>query len=864
MGTQTEAILNPTDRPLVDRWRTHLRDERNAIKQAFQNGAPIRTVLQRNTRLTDNLLRSIWDALDLPATALLAAVGGYGRKELFPYSDIDLLILLAHPADTDEQTAIEELISLLWDSGLEVGHSVRTIEECLTEAANDITIATNLLESRYLIGNAALYRDFQLHFVQQLDQRSFFEGKLSEQDQRHARFNDSAYQLEPNIKESPGGLRDLHNLRWLARAASIGKNWRDLVNAGFLDPAEMRQIQRLEHFLFDLRANLHYLAGRREDRLLFDYQTSLAEHYGIVSSATRRAGEILMQRYYRSVKIVAQVRDIVLPTLRARIFGNHQLPIVSLNTRFQIRDNLLKAADDDLFEREPAAILESFLLLQRNPGLTGMSASTIRALWRARHRIDAAFRRDPVNRAQFMEILRSPVAVTRTLRNMNGYGVLGRYIPAFGRIVGQMQHDLFHIYTVDEHILTVLRNLRRLTIPELAHEYPLASRLISGFPRPEILYIAALFHDIAKGRGGDHSSLGKVDAQRFCSRHNLGVEDTALAVWLVGEHLAFSATAQKEDLSNPEVIVRFAERVGNERRLIALYLLTVCDIRGTSPSVWNGWKAKLLEDLFYACLRQLNGDLNLHSGIDLIKTEASRILRLYGLAPDTETPLWQNLADSYFLRHEPQEIAWHCRQLWHKTNTPKALVRARLSPSGAGIQVLIYAPDEASLFARICSFFEQIHYSVVDAKIHTTFHGYALDSFVVLDKSQEGTTPYRDFLSYIEHELGQQLHSATPLKPAQRGRVSRHLKHFPIDAEVNLRPDENGKLYALNLIAGDRAGLLFAIAQVLYQHQINIYAAKIATLGERAEDTFMIRGVALNQQHTRLQLETDLLRVLNL
>lgn len=821
-------------------------------------------MLLRNARLTDDLLRSLWQTLNLPATAVLAAVGGYGRKELFPYSDIDLLILLAHPVQPEEQAAIEQLISLFWDIGLEVGHSVRTVEECLSESGRDITVATNLLESRYLIGSPDLYRDFQQRFTEQLDQRSFFEGKLSEQDQRHARFNDSAYQLEPNIKESPGGLRDLHNLRWLTRAAGIGQNWQDLVTAGFLNTTEIRQIQRLEHFLFDLRANLHYLAGRREDRLLFDYQASLAEHYRIRSNASRRASEILMQRYYRSVKIVAQMRDILLPGLRARIFGNQCLPMISLNARFQIRDNLLKAIDDNLFEREPTAILESFILLQQHPALTGMSASTIRALWRARHHINAAFRRNPINRAQFMCILRSPHAVARTLRNMNGYGVLGRYIPAFGRIVGQMQHDLFHIYTVDEHILTVLRNLRRLTIPELAHEYPLASRLISGFARPEVLYVAALFHDIAKGRGGDHSSLGKVDAQRFCRQHGLDAEDSALVVWLVSEHLTFSATAQKQDLSNPDVIARFADRVGDERRLIALYLLTVCDIRGTSPSVWNAWKAKLLEDLFYASHRQLSGDVTLHSGIDLIKNEAARILRLYGLAPDTEAPLWNYLADSYFLRHEAQEVAWHCRQLWHKVNTPVALVRARLSPTGAGIQVMIYAPDEASLFARICAFFEQIHYTVVDAKIHTTTHGYALDSFVVLDKNQHETATYRDFLSYIEHELGQQLHTPAALKPALRGRVSRHLKHFPIDAEVNLRADENGKLYALNLTAGDRPGLLFAVAQVLYQHHINLYAAKISTLGERAEDTFMIQGAALNQPQTRLQLETDLLQILNL
>ena len=855
------AAVAPATR--ADQWRAQLRDGRSAIKQAFLSGTPVRSILARYQQLVDVILCEVWQSLNLPTNASLVAVGGYGRSELFPYSDVDLLILLAEPAQANEQAVIEQLIGLFWDIGLEIGPSVRTLDECLEEAERDITIRTNLLESRFLNGAHSLYVQFQQLFTQQLDPRTFFEGKLLEQDQRHARFNDSAYQLEPNIKESPGGLRDLHNLRWLTQAAGIGTNWHDLVQAGLLKPAESRQIKTLERFLFDLRVRLHYLAGRREDRLLFDYQHSLAEQYQIRATATRRASEILMQRYYRSVKIVAQMRDILLPSLRARIFGNSQLPIISLNSRFQIRDNLLKVIDDDLFERQPSAIFESFILLQQHPELTGMSASTLRALWRARHRIDASFRRDPINHAQFMQILRAPQRITRTLRNMNHYGILGRYIPAFGRIVGQMQHDLYHIYTVDEHILTVLRNLRRLAIPELAHEHPLASRLISGFSHPELLYLSALFHDIAKGRGGDHSTLGMADARRFCRLHQLTKADTELVVWLVGEHLIFSATAQKQDLSDPEVIARFTQHIPDERHLIALYLLTTCDIRGTSPSVWNAWKAKLLEDLFYASRRRLSGDTNLHSGIDRTKAEASRLLRLYGLSPHTEDTLWHNLADSYFLRNESQEIAWHCRQLWHRVASPTAVVRARLSPIGEGVQVMIYAPDEATLFAQICAFFEAINYTIVDAKIHTTRNGYALDSFLILDKHQRGVA-YRDVLNYIEHELALMLNAHADLKTATKGRVSRHLKHFPINAEVSLRPDENGKLYTLNLTAGDRPGLLFAIAQVLYQHGISLYAAKISTLGERAEDTFMIQGDALNQEQARLQLETDLLRVLNL
>ena len=843
-------------------WRETLRNGRDAIRHAFDGKVATRPLLMRYRRLVDEVLQSLWSAIRLPAAASLVAVGGYGRGELFPHSDVDVLILLQANPDAATQTAIERLVGLFWDIGLEVGHSVRTVAECLEEARRDVTVQTNLLEARYLCGERSLYRHFEQMFRAELDPQVFFEAKLLEQDQRHARFNDSAYSLEPNLKESPGGLRDLHNLLWLAQAAGIGRRWSDLAEAGLLNAGEMRQIQALERFLFGLRFRLHYLAGRREDRLLFDYQNALAAQYGISATATRRASELLMQHYYRSAKTVAQMRDILIPGIRARVFSAFaELPPTPLNARFRVRGNLLEAVDEGVFERDPGTILECFHLLQCRPELQGMTAGTLRALWRARERINPVFRRDPANRARFMSILREPRGLTWALRSMNRYGVLGRYIPAFGRVVGQMQHDLFHIYTVDEHILTVLRNMRRLNVPELAHEYPLASRLISGFERPEVLYLAALFHDIAKGRGGDHSTLGAVDAQRFCRQHGLPAEDVELVGWLVSQHLSMSATAQKQDLSDAGVIAGFASRVPDERHLIALYLLTVCDIRGTSPKVWNAWKGKLLEDLFYATRRVLGNDSPQPSGIAVVKAEAQRILRLYGLEANAQDILWGNLDDSYFLRHEAQEIAWHTRLLWHSAASPKALVRARLSPIGEGVQVMIYAPDREELFARICGFFERLNYTILDAKIHTTRNGHALDSFMVMDEAQR-KVPYRDFLSYIEHELTQVLHAQSVLQPPGHGRISRHLKHFPITPEITLRPDERGAFHILGIVAGDRPGLLSAIAQVLHQHHVRINAAKITTLGERAEDTFMIQGEVLTRQKSLMQMETDLLVVL--
>jgi [protein-PII] uridylyltransferase len=443
-----------------------------------------------------------------------------------------------------------------------------------------------------------------------------------------------------------------------------------------------------------------------------------------------------------------------------------------------------------------------------------------------------------------MTLLRQPVGITRALRAMHRYGLLARYIPVFGRIVGQMQHDLFHVYTVDEHILIVLRNVRRFTVPVLAHEFPLASRLIATFDKPELLYLAALFHDIAKGRGGDHSELGMIDARRFCRQHGLDKADSELVVWLVEMHLVMSRTSQKEDISDPEVIAAFAGKVGDPHRLAALYLLTVADIRGTSPKVWNAWKGKLLEDLYHATLARLAGGETARPDIAAKQEQARIPFALYGLSGKAADELWQYLDERYFLRYDVGDIAWQARMLWRRAHSTQAVVQARLSPVGEGIQVLVYARDRSDLFARICGFFARIQYTILEAKIHTTQHGYALDSFQVMDLANRGIH-YRDFLSFVEHELARDLDPAHPMQAVPRGRLSRHQRHHPYPATVQLAPDAQGHGHMLTITCADRGGLLFGVAEVLMQHDVSVYAAKIDTLGERVEDTFLIRGEAL-------------------
>ena len=739
------------------------------------------------------------------------------------------------------QQKLHQLIGILWDIGLEVGHSTRTVAQCLSEST-DVTVQTNLIEARLLSGDAGLFKELHDSVWQHLDPRKFFLAKYHEQQQRHVRCMEADFNLEPNLKESPGGLRDLQTVTWISHAAGLGTSWGELAQAGLITSGEARQIARHNALLQTLRTRLHYLAKRREDRLLFDFQTPLAEQMNITASANRRASEHLMQRYYHTRLAVRQFGTILLQNLHDNLF--RETPTRrTLNERFRVTGTLLEIRDEQLFEHTPEAIFELFLLMEQHDELTDLSATTLRALWRAQHQVNAAFRRNPLNRARFMEILRQPHGVLHALRRMNLYGILGRYLPAFGRIVGQMQHDLFHVYTVDEHILMVVRNLRRFAEPKFAHEVPLCSKLMSEFARPEVLYIAGLFHDVAKGRGGDHSQLGKKDARAFCVQHQLGSADTNLIVWLVEQHLTLSSTAQKQDLSDPEVIDGFAAKIKNDRYLIALYLLTVADVRGTSPVIWNAWKAKLIDDLFHLTRRYLS-DGKVADQLGEIRRASADALNLYAMAEDSYHLLWAQLDDSYFLDHAPQEIAWHTRLLAYQVNAAKPIVKARLSRAGEGLQVMVYCPDQRGLFARICNFFARMNFTIAEAKIHTTQHGYALDSFQIMEAAHSDTA-YRDIMTYIEFELAQQIAQAQPIVLAASGRVSRQLKHFPISTEVEIKPDKKG-LYVLSLVAGDRPGLLARFALILDTHDIRLHRAKINTLGSRAEDVFWISGKRLS------------------
>ena len=833
----------------------HIRDwltgQRAALKLAYHRRARPDHNLKQHAAIVDHAVMRIADDIGMPSNAAIVAVGGYGRGFLFPASDVDIVVVLPDADATRSNpppSTVEAFVSLLWDAGLEPGIAVRTIAECVEEAEKDVTVATSLLEARGVWGDQALVEKLIAALKKSRSIPEFFDAKINEQRARHARHNDVALNLEPNIKESPGGLRDLQTVLWLAKAAGLGLDWNDLQSNGLMTAYEAKMIARHRRVLIDIRIRLHYLAGRREDRLVFDYQAALAKELKIDATGNKLASEILMRRYYLSAKAVWQMNSILLPTLLERISARRKDDVKPIDDEFELVNGNIAARDERIFRRDPRAIFRAFLALQSVNEAEFFAPETLRALWRSVYLIDKKFRDDPETNSLFLKILQSE-KVTFNLRRMSRYGILGRYIPAFGRITGQMQHDLFHVYTVDEHILMVIRNLRRLVLPRFAHEFPFCHELAREFARPEVLYLAALFHDIAKGRGGDHSSLGKRDARQFCRKLALSKNDIDLVVWLVEMHLQMSAVAQKQDLSDPEVISQFAQMVGNERRLTALYLLTVADVRGTSPHVWNAWKAKLLEQLFRATRRLLRGDtLPNEFWIESRKQDA---LTLFRDAPSGDAggipALWAHTDASYFQRFDAAEIAWHAIVLDRTVAPEQAVIHVRAAAddeSEQGFAVMVMTRDQPGLFARITGYFEKLSFDIAAAKIYTTKHGFALDTFQVLPKSGAAAR-YKDVPATIAKDLARVLDDPALNLSRSSGRIARQVKHFPIEPVITLKPARQAPYVELNVSCADRPGLLSSIARVFLQFDVNLHDARINTLGQRAEDVFIVANKKL-------------------
>lgn len=837
----------PYDAPLAA-FRDTLRAGDSLLREYFRQGVPASKLVHQRARFMDQLLIRAWRRhFGCGQTdAALAAVGGYGRGELHPGSDIDLMVLLRGEDHERYRGHIESFLAFLWDIGLEVGHSVRSLQDCVIQGEQDITVATNLMESRLLDGPRDLFEAMRAAVgpTRIWPSRQFFEAKWREQVARHRKFHDTSYNLEPHIKEGPGGLRDIQMIGWVAKRHFGAKTLHDLVQHGFLTESEYQTLIDGQNFLWQIRFALHTLTGRREDRLLFDYQRTLAQQFGYRDASPTLAIEQFMKRYYRTVMELNRLNEMLLQLFQeAILYADDPGEPVPINKRFQSRKGFIEVARPDVFRRYPFALLEIFLLLAQHPDLKGVRASTIRLIRDHRHLIDDKFRNDLRTRSLFMEILRQPKGVIHQLRRMNRYGVLAAYLPAFGNVVGQMQYDLFHVYTVDEHSLFVVRNLRRFTVPEFFHEFPLCSEIIQRLPKPELLYIAGLFHDIGKGRDGDHSELGAQDAEAFCIHHGLSRYDTRLATWLVRHHLLMSLTAQRRDISDPEVVNEFAAKVGDVVHLDYLYLLTVADIRATSPNLWNSWKDALLLELYTAAKRALNRGLEKPVDAEVrileIQNQARQLLAATGMSAATIKTVWKDFDDDYFLRYSPDEIAWHTQAIAQSSAEDLPLVLARQQTTRGITEIFLHTQDQDHLFELTTSALDRLGLTIVDARIIMSRNGRTLDTYLVLDESGEPIDdPFR--IQEILQTLREHLRRRDAQPALVTRRAPRHLKHFSMPTQVAFTTDERNRRTVMELVTADRPGLLSRVGRAFTKCRVRVQSAKIATFGARAEDVFYI------------------------
>ena len=811
--------------------------ELNLIK-VFLKKREGQAYLHNHSLLMDKTLTRLWEGLEFKNTASLIACGGYGRQELFPYSDIDLLILTPKNINSSLNQKIEEFISLLWDLGLRIGHSVRNIHETKREIKRDITVQTNLLESRYLNGDKTFYKTLKKIVHETLVPSSFYEGKLKEQEQRHQKYNQSAYQLEPNIKESPGGLRDLQMIQWIGKSHIAKFNLQTFNQRKYLDKQNYHNLIKTDLFLKNLRILLHITAKQNEDRLLFDYQNQLGLSLGYKNSLYKKRSELLMRDVYKAINFTTYINEVLLKKLNPKKIT--KIKKIKNNPFLIVQDAYLELSPNFKEKSIAPYIFDVFITFQKHASLKSLGPNLMILLQNSSKEIDQTFRKDVNQQEKFLSILQSDDKVNRALRIMNKCNLIGAYIPAFGKIVSQMQHDLFHIYTVDEHILNVLRNLRRFAKEELKHEFPDCHDLFKNYKKKYILYLAALFHDIAKGRGGDHSDLGAKDVDEFSKLNHLPDDDHVLIKWLVKSHLIMSHTAQKLDLSDPRVIEDFAKKVINKENLISLYLLTVADIRGTSPHIWNQWKAILLKNLFKYTLNYLEQDKLSHE--DLIKKRkeaAAFILGNYNINNQHYKALWKSFGKNYFYRYTEEEIAWQTRLLFSHRASTKPIIRVRHRPNGEGIEVLIYQKNSAHIFNKTCHFFDEIGYNIAAAKIFTTEHNYALNLFDLLDANPKSVS-YEGLFKFIEKELTSRFENQKESKPIKLSERSRQATHHSFDTKISILQIDQSPIYQLDLITDDRHGLLSLISDQLSNQDISINHAKINTLGSRVEDTFLI------------------------
>ncbi len=828
-----------------------LQENVELLTQDFLNGADINNIVLARAKVMDAILTELWDIYfgDTTDSMALIAVGGYGRAELHPKSDVDLMILLQDDVLQQQQEQISAFVTRLWDLKLDIGHSVRTCKDCLEEAAQDVTVVTNLMEARLLAGAEDLFVNMRTVIAESQiwSKEDFFKAKLAEQKHRHKKFDDTAYRLEPNLKEGPGGLRDIHTIFWVAKRYFDAEKLEDLTRLGFLTDTELDDLLKGRRLLWQIRFALHVIANRREDRLLFDHQRELASMFNYDDEDNNLAVEQFMQHYYRTVTELERLNEMLLQLLHEAIEYPHSVDTITpINKRFHEHYGYLQANNDQVFIEYPPALLEVFLLKQRHPELIGVGARTIRLIRNHRDLITQKFRDDIINRNLFMSILKEPHGISHELRRMNRYGVLAAYLPEFANIVGRMQYDLFHIYTVDVHTLFVLRNVRRFSVPEHADWQPNCSKIFPTLEQPEILYIAALFHDIAKGRGGDHSELGAEDAERFCNNHGLSPTATQTVIWLIRNHLLMSMTAQRMDISDPAIIREFALKVGDQKTLDYIYLLTVADISGTNPELLSSWRSRLLLELYlrtrHVFRHGLAKPIDAAERIQTRQNEAAKILTENNIADDTFQSIWQAFSEDYFLRHNAEEISWHTKAISEASSEDLPLVLINPKASRGTTAIFIYAQENDHFFAVTTSVLERLGLNIVDARIISSKSGYTLDTYLVLDQNNQAISDPTD-ISEIQRHLSAGINNPDALPDIPERPLPRQLKHFDSPTRITAEEDSDKNHTLLEIIAIDRPGLLARIGKAFLEHDIRVHNAKVTTIGENAENIFLVTNL---------------------
>ncbi|WP_286266442.1 [protein-PII] uridylyltransferase [Thalassotalea atypica] len=803
----------------------------------------------------DLILTKLWVQHQLDEYQIsLVAVGGYGRGELHPHSDVDILLLTQTKIEQVLEDKIGAFITQLWDVKLDIGHSVRDVKECLKQAVKDVTVATNLMEMRLISGNEALPE--QLYPLLKEDvfwtSKKFFVAKRDEQKKRHQQYHGAAYTLEPNLKANPGGLRDIQTIAWVAKRHFDAGSLEELVEHNYLTRNELNELLECQDYLWRMRFALHYVAGRSENRLLFDYQADVAEMMGFGGEG-KVTVERMMKRFFRIIGRVAELNKMLLQHFESEILDHKKsCKIIDIDKNFYVADGLVRVKSQRIF-MSAVKIMELFLAIAQNNQIKGLHPDTLRLLRNARRRLISGLIDYAENRRIFIEIIKHPRGLGLPFTLMHRHSILAVYLPQWRAIVGQMQFDLFHAYSVDEHSYRLIKNLYRFSQAEHNHEFPLCSKIMQRIRKPEVLYLAGIFHDIAKGRGGDHAKLGAVDALDFCKVHNINDHDGRMVSWLVEQHLTMSVTAQRRDISDPEVISQFGDIVRDEAHLDYLYCLTVADMRATNENLWNSWKANLLEDLYFATKRAfrrgLEKPVDMRAKIRENQQEAMSLLLTNTTLNESEIEtLWHEFKADYFLRYSPTQIDWHTKHIIaHDRSKPLVLISP--VPYRGGTEVFVFTKEIANIFANTVSVLAHKKLSIHDAKIITSKTGYTLNTFVVLDqRSKPIDDQYR--AKEIVHTLTNELNK-TDLDGVNILPISKRFEQFNIPTKVSFVDTDTKRSTLLEIVATDRPCLLASFAQVFHNLKINIHSAKITTFGERAEDVFIVsnaENLALTEQ----------------